>query len=105
MVVLATKLERPAMDSDDQSTIGLGVMRGIVDGARSMATFGPAVAVDPGRLGGTLICAPVTDPGVSARACVAVDTASLVAVIEFDSTAAVDTDLPTVVREAVVHRT
>ena len=101
IVVMAGKFTRPASASAQRS-ISDQTWLGLRDGAAGTVTFGPPVDVDPGLLGGRVSCAPIT-AGTTGRACVSVDGASLVTMMEFAPTIT-DPTVPVSVREAVVHR-
>jgi hypothetical protein len=103
LVVMAGRMAAPVREQQAQAAYSDDIWRGIRDGAATMS-FGPVTAVEPGRLGGSVTCAPIDSGSVPGRACVAVDETSFVTMMEFAPVAPTDPTLPTVVREAVVHR-
>jgi hypothetical protein len=102
-ILVATGKFSSAASASDQRSFSVNMWAGIRDGAAGeAATVGPTVESDPGRLGGTMSCAPIT-ADATGRVCVSVDRTSFVMMMEFGP--AIDPTLPVIVRESVVHRT
>jgi hypothetical protein len=102
LVVIGAKFTRPA-----GSQVRESFQRGFWNGAHSsMPTLGPASDKDPGRLGGTLRCAPVSSGGAAGQLCASVDAGAVVILVEMDSTGhQPDPDLIVTARESMEHRT
>jgi hypothetical protein len=101
LFIAAATLTAP-FHSDDRAEF----VRGFWHASRSAAgnaAVGEPQDRDPGKLGGTLSCAPLIGD-VSGVTCVAIDAGSVVVLTDIQPGSLVSSALPTRAREAVVHR-